>query len=128
MGVAWTTPISSPEPSAGNRHFSTSCPALSRLIAVSPRLYREPRTSWLYIGQSLSSAWPRATDVTRMAPRTRSEHARRADLIAMDSDHGGVKSPSNFADGSTRRRLVLLRAAEPPDDAVNRLAGELLEE
>ena len=56
------TPISRSEPLAGNRHFSSSWPALSRPMAVSPRLWRVPRTSRLYIGQSFASPSARHVD------------------------------------------------------------------
>ena len=50
------TPISSFESRAGNRHFSSSRPALVGLIADSAELKRVPPTSWLYMGQSLASS------------------------------------------------------------------------
>ncbi len=62
MGVAWMTPISSPEPTTGNRHFSSSWPAFSRLRDVSPRLKRLPRKSRLYVGQSFASPSARHVD------------------------------------------------------------------
>src|SRR5438270_7122711 len=49
------TPISRSEPAAGKRHFSVSRPALDLSRAISPRLWRVPRTSRLYIGQSFAS-------------------------------------------------------------------------
>src|SRR5262249_55566299 len=49
------TPISKSAPLGGKRHFSTSRGTSAWDKAVSPALWRQPRTSQLYIGQSLAS-------------------------------------------------------------------------
>src|SRR4051812_39449391 len=49
-------PISKSAPLGGKRHFSSSRETFAVDRAVSPALWREPRTSPLYVGQSLTSA------------------------------------------------------------------------
>src|SRR5690348_10566101 len=55
MGVAWMTPISKSAAFGGKRHFSSSRATSGLDKAVSPALWRQPRTSQLYMGQSLAS-------------------------------------------------------------------------
>src|SRR5579864_8270873 len=50
------TPISKSASLGGKRHFSSSRTTSAFDKAVSPALWRQPRTSQLYVGQSLASA------------------------------------------------------------------------
>lgn len=72
-GVAWTTPITSLESAAGNRHFSISRPTFPGPRVFSAGLNRQPAGSWLYVGQSAGSA-----------PRARGRTAAQATAAATD--------------------------------------------
>src|SRR5437870_5387461 len=78
------TPISRSAPLAGNRHFSVSRPALDLSRAVSSRLWRVPRTSWLYIDQSFASC-ALATGRGKMAETTASATPIKPFFIALQN-------------------------------------------
>src|SRR5262245_43205309 len=91
------TPISSSEPWAGKRHFSLSRPALDLLMATSPRLWRLPMASQLYVGQSFGASPARPTGLSE-GPRPSASRApdpdrcppdHRAVAYASDREAGG---------------------------------------
>src|SRR5262245_31088072 len=101
------TPIWSPEPWSGNRHFSTSRPTSSLPSVLSAGLYRVPRPSWLYVGQSRGSPWAGADDGARLAPRTTAARVYRIEQRMGGSFDGRDELLQEIPEGRGRDGLGL---------------------
>src|SRR5262245_60018217 len=105
------TPISKSAPLGGKRHFSSNRATAALDKAVSPTLWREPRTSPLYVGQSLASVplpdgavvrgFSSQLQIARENARVaRSRKARLARLMFLFPFSSVVLPPSVVAQGN----------------------------
>src|SRR6516162_5991791 len=113
------TPISKSAPFGGKRHFSSSRGTSALVRAVSPALWRQPRTLPLYIGQSLASPAPSRAG----GERTSSGPERRA----VDSGSPPRRTKQQTSSRPTARLRIAMTSPLSPLSVDDRLPNGALE-